>query len=159
MSLIQLPEFRMSSDEQIVALSYNHLARMHMGGDSQDYMKIIPDYVDYIWDNSEDGMSWAATSRGNVLLVFGLRMPWDGLAELWMIPGDNIKSHAISLVRGAKAVTDTALDNFNLRRLQISVKVGNDTAFKFAKALRFEVESVMRKFGPEGADYYLMTRL
>jgi hypothetical protein len=36
--------------------------------------------------------------------------------------------------------------------------VENDTAFKFAKALRFEVESVMRKFGPEGADYYMMTR-
>ena len=30
--------------------------------------------------------------------------------------------------------------------------------FKFAKALRFEVESVMRKFGPEGADYYSMVR-
>jgi hypothetical protein len=158
MSLIQLPEFRMSADEQIVALNYEHLARMHMGGDSQDYMKIIPNYVDYIWDNSEDGMSWAATKRGKVVLVFGIRMPWHGLAEMWLIPGDNISSNAMLLVRGARAVSDAALEDFNLRRLQINVKVGNDTAFKFAKALRFEVESVMRKFGPEGADYYLMTR-
>jgi RimJ/RimL family protein N-acetyltransferase len=77
---------------------------------------------------------------------------------MWLVPSKDIGSHAISLVRGARAVTDTALQDYGVRRLQICVKVENDTAFKFAKALRFEVESVMRKFGPEGADYYMMTR-
>jgi hypothetical protein len=158
MGLVQLPEFRMSSDEQIVPLRYEHLARIRLTGDSLEYAKHIPNYIEYIWDNSQDGLSWAAICRGKVFLAFGIRYIWNGLAEMWLIPSKDINDHAISLVRGAKAVTDTALRDYGVRRLQICVKVENDTAFKFAKALRFEVESVMRKFGPEGADYYMMTR-
>ncbi len=158
MGLIQLPEFRMSQDEQIVPLRYEHLARMRMAEDSKEYMEYIPNYIDYIWDNSEDGWSWAGIGRGKVVTVFGIRHIWHGLAEMWMVPGEGLSKHAISLVRGARAVTDIALQDYGVRRLQICVKVENDSAFKFAKALHFEVESVMRKFGPEGADYYMMTR-
>ncbi len=159
MGMVQLPEFRMSADEQLVPLSYDHLQRLQPTDDTIEYMKYIPNYLDYIWDNSIDGWSWAGIGRGKIAAVFGIRMIWDGLAEMWMVPGASINRHAISLVRGARAVTDSTLRDYGVRRLQIVVKVENDTAFKFAKALRFEVESVMRKFGPEGADYYLMTRL
>jgi hypothetical protein len=158
MGLVQLPEFRMSSDEQLVPLRYEHVARMRLADDNKEYMEYIPNYIDYIWDNSEDGWSWAGIGRGKVVIAFGIRHIWHGLAEMWLVPSEDIGSHAISLVRGARAVTDTALQDYGVRRLQICVKVENDTAFKFAKALRFEVESVMRKFGPEGADYYMMTR-
>jgi hypothetical protein len=42
--------------------------------------------------------------------------------------------------------------------MQIFVKVENTRALRFAKALQFEVECILRKFGPEGADYYAMAR-
>ena len=158
MGLIQLPEFRMSSDEQIVPLRFEHLPRMRFTEDSKEYMRYVPNYIDYIWDNSEDGWSWAAIGRGRVIAAFGIRMNWPGLAEMWMVPSEDLSKHAISLVRGARAVTDTALQDYGVRRLQICVKVENDSAFKFAKALHFEVESIMRKFGPEGVDYYMMAR-
>ena len=96
--------------------------------------------------------------KGKVVSVFGIRIIWTGLAEMWMVPSKDMERHAISLVRGARAITDSALRDYAVRRLQISVKVENDTAFRFAKALRFDVESVMRKYGPDGSDYYMMVR-
>ena len=64
MGLVQLPEFRMSSDEQLVPLRYEHVARMRLADDNKEYMEYIPNYIDYIWDNSEDGWSWAGIGRG-----------------------------------------------------------------------------------------------
>jgi hypothetical protein len=75
-----------------------------------------------------------------------------------MIPSKDIHKNAILLVRGAKATTDTAINNYEIKRLQIIVRVENDVALRFAKSLGFSVESVMTKFGPEGADYYMMVR-
>ena len=158
MGLIQIPEFRMSPDEHIIPLRYEHLSRMRFNDDTKEYLKYIPNYLDYVWDNAADGSSWAGIGRGKVVAIFGIRMLWTGLAEMWMVPTLDIERHAISLIRGAKVLTDSTINDYDIKRLQICVKVENDTAFRFAKALRFEVESIMRKFGPEGADYYMMAR-
>lgn len=158
MGLIQIPEFRMSNGEHIVALTYDHLTRIQYNEDTKEYMKHIPNYVHYIWDNAVVGSSWTAICKGKVIAVFGIRYIWNGLAEMWMVPSKDIHKYAISLVRGARALTDTAIHDNEIKRLQIVVKVENDVALRFAKSLGFGVESVMTKFGPEGADYYMMVR-
>ena len=158
MGLIQIPEIRMNHDENIVSLRYEHIARIKYNEDTLEYIERIPNYVDYIWDSSIRGSSWAWISRGKVVGAFGVRYIWNGVAEMWMIPSKDIRNNAISLVRGAKILTDTAIYDYDIKRLQISVKVENDTAFRFAKSLGFGVESVMKRFGPEGADYYMMVR-
>jgi len=158
MGLIQIPEFRMSHDEHIIPLTYEGLTRIQYNDDTLEYMKYIPNYIDYIWSNAESGWSWAGVGRGKVVAAFGIRPIWNGLAEMWMIPGKDIRKHTISLVRGAKALTDSAIRDYDINRLQICVKMENDTAFRFAKSLGFGVESIMKRFGPEGADYYMMAR-
>ena len=158
MGLIQIPEFRMSNGEHIVALTYDHLTRIQYNEDTKEYMKHIPNYVHYIWDNAVVGSSWTGICRGKVIAVFGIRYIWSGLAEMWMIPSKDIYKNAILLLRGARAITDTTIRDYEIKRLQICVKVENDVALRFAKSLGFSVESVMTKFGPEGADYYMMVR-
>ncbi len=80
MGLVQLPEFRMSSDEQLVPLRYEHVARMRLADDNKEYMEYIPNYIDYIWDNSEDGWSWAGIGRGKVVIAFwhSTHLAWSG---------------------------------------------------------------------------------
>ena len=158
MGLIQLPDVKLSPDQHIVPLRYEHLTRLKLKEHEQEYARSIPNYIDYVWDNSVDGSSWAGIWRGRVVAAFGMRFYWQGVAEAWMLPGEGIEHNAISLVKGARSLFDIAIERNEIRRLQIAVKVENDTAYKFAKAVGFGVESVMRKFGPEGSDYYLMTR-
>lgn len=156
--MIQLPEFRMSHDEQIVPMRYEHLFDFEFSGDTIEYIENIPDYARYVWDNSQEGWSWTAIGRGKKIAIFGFRDIWDGLVEAWFIPGQGLSKHSRSTLVGARAIMEDAISQTRIRRLQITVKKDNDTAFKFAKALGFEVESIMRKFGPEGADYYMMAR-
>ena len=49
-------------------------------------------------------------------------------------------------------------EDYDITRMQIYVKDQHMVALRFAKALHFEVECKLRKFGPEGADYYSMAR-
>ena len=158
MGLIQLPDVKLSPDQHIVPLKYEHLTRLRLKEHEQEYARSIPRYIDYVWDNAVDGYSWAGIARGRVIAAFGLRFYWEGVAEAWMLPGEGIEKNAISVVRATRHLFDIAIEENRLRRVQIAVKVENDTAYKFAKAVGFGVESVMRKFGPEGSDYYLMAR-
>ena len=158
MGLIQIPKIIMSPDESIVSLRHDHLMKIDYNEDTKEYIKNIPNYIDYLWANAEAGSSWAGIGRGKVVAAFGIKPIWNGLAEMWMIPGTDIGRHTISIVRGAKVLTDSAIRDYDLKRLQIAVRVENDTAFRFAKSLGFGVESIMKRFGPEGADYYMMAR-
>ena len=158
MGLIQIPKIRMSPDESIVSLRHDHLMKIDYNEDTKEYIKNISNYIDYLWANAEAGSSWAGIGRGKVVAAFGIKPIWNGLAEMWMIPGTDIGRHTISIVRGAKVLTDSAIRDYDLKRLQIAVRVENDTAFRFAKSLGFGVESIMKRFGPEGADYYMMAR-
>tara|TARA_R110000765_G_scaffold408431_1_gene506179 strand:+ start:84 stop:563 length:480 start_codon:yes stop_codon:yes gene_type:complete len=158
MALIQLPQIRMGHDEHIVPLTYDHLTKINLKEENSDFVDVIPNYINYVWDHAAEGTSWAGIGRGKVVVAFGIRPFWTGVSEMWLIPGKEIDRHAISVVRAAKQLTDTAINDYSIRRLQICVNTQNDTAFRFAKALRFEVESIMRRYGPDGADYYMMAR-
>jgi RimJ/RimL family protein N-acetyltransferase len=46
-----------------------------------------------------------------------------------------------------------------LHRLQITVKSDDTRAYRWAKALGFEEEGLMRKFLPDGSDSYMMARI
>jgi|TARA_R110000822_G_C15260312_1_gene488165 hypothetical protein len=158
MALVQLPQVRMGHDEHIVPLTYDHLTRIKLKKENSDFVDVIPNYIDYVWDHAAVGTSWAGIGRGKVIAAFGIRPFWDGVSEMWLIPGQEIDRHAISVIRAARQLSDAAIGDYSIKRLQMCVNVNNDTAFRFAKALRFEVESVMRKYGPDGADYYMMVR-
>jgi hypothetical protein len=158
MGLIQLPTFKMRSDEQIVPLQWSHLSSIKLGKHELEYASHIDQYLDYVWENSEDGWSWSGIGRGRVVCVFGVRYVWPGLVEAWFMPGEGMEDHIRSILVGARAVLGDVMSHSDIRRMQIFVKEGHTAALRFAKALNFEVECKLRKFGPEGADYYSMAR-
>ena len=158
MSLIQLPTFKTRPDEQIVPLQYEHLFMLELGPHEKAYQAVIPGYLDYIYDNSELGWSWTAIGRGKVVACYGLRQIWPGLVECWFIPGEGLDKHTRTTLVGARATLAQAFESYDIARMQIFVKDQHMVALRFAKALHFEVECKLRKFGPEGADYFSMAR-
>ena len=158
MGLIQLPTFRMGPGEQIVPLQYSHLFQLKLGPHEQEYEKFIPGYRDYVYDNSEGGWSWTGIGGGKVVCCFGVRPIWDHCVECWFIPSEGLDRHARTTLVGARKVLQSIFDSYDITRMQIFVKCEHEVALRFAKALYFDVECRLRKFGPEGADYYSMAR-
>ena len=70
------------------------------------------------------------------------------------------KSHLVAMELNdyEKNYYANIFDDYDLKRLQITVSYHNNTAYKFAKSLYFKKEGVLKKYGPEGADYFMMAR-
>jgi hypothetical protein len=157
--MLQLPIFRMSRDEMIVDFRPNHAQTIELKEREKYYESLVPDYRGYVVQTAQPGMSWTGISRGKVVACFGVRNVWPGVGEAWMLPGTAIDRHAISLVRGARVIFSDLIKNQGFSRVHIVVDSANDSALRFAKAIGFEVEGIMRNFGPDGSNYYMMARI
>ena len=145
--------------QSLVPFRPEHLLRMEMKGDALDYLEIIPEYPQYVIAMAVPDFSWTLLRNDKPVCVFGLRPMWPGVGEVWMLPGVGIEENAIALVKGGRHIFAQIEQEYGVRRLQIAVRKSNYTAYKFARSVYFEQESLMRQFGPEGDDYYMMTRI
>lgn len=158
--MIILPEIKLYTGQHIVPYRSEHLLDLDLQQYEQDnYSGHIEEYLEYVDVNTYDGLTWSGIGNGKVVCIFGFRPMWRAVGEVWLLPGNGIERHAISVLRGARKILDSVMDKFELRRLQIAVSCHNDTAYRFAKKLYFEEEALMKNYGPEGSDYKLMVRL
>ena len=79
---------------------------------------------------------------------------WPGVGEAWFIASNKIHEYPRKFIRFAKTdVMQRVIDENGLWRVQAVCKSDWPVALKFARFMGFEVEGVMRKYGPEGMDY------
>lgn len=94
-----------------------------------------------------------------VLAVGGAHVMWFGAGEAWVLVSPECLGKPASFARYAKKLFDSILQDTELRRVQASIHVDDDRAYRFAEWLGFENEGVMRKYGVDGGDYYRMARV
>ena len=144
---------------QMIPFRPEHALRINLKPREMQHTRIMPNYLEYIIGNAVPDLSWTLVKDGSIIALFGVRIMWPGVAEVWMLPGQEIKENAIPLIKGGRYVLDVIEHELGMKRLQIAVLKSDYTACRFARMLYFTSESVMYKFGPYGEDYYMMTRI
>ena len=157
--MIQLPKLRLSYGEMIVPFRPSHAEKIELKGRDLYHEGIVPGYRAYVARTAEAGLSWTGIYNEKIVVCFGVRRVWPGVGEAWLLPSPSISDHALSVVRASRMIFADIFKTEAFSRVHISVDSANDSAFKFAKALGFEVEGIMRQFGPDGSNYYMMARL
>jgi hypothetical protein len=76
-----------------------------------------------------------------------------------MIPDIALPSVARPFHRATKLFLDVCMEELQLVRIQVTVCTLNVSADKWIRTLHFKEEGVLRRFGPEGADYKMYARL
>ena len=94
-----------------------------------------------------------------VLAVLSGALIMAGNFEVSALVGDNAKKYPLEFFRTVKSRIENYEMKLDLRRVQCTVRDGFPFLVKFIKMLGFEREGLMRKFGPEGDDYYLYARV
>jgi RimJ/RimL family protein N-acetyltransferase len=77
---------------------------------------------------------------------------------MWSLFDNQAREIPATALRTGKSFSDIAIRYLQLHRLQITVRTDDNRAFRYAQAIGFETESVMRKYGPDQVDYLLMAR-
>jgi hypothetical protein len=120
-----------------------------------------PEHIGYMRAYAEElqqpGWSFTLIENGHIICCSGIVDMWPGVGEAWFLASSKIHEYPRPFIRFAKTdVIQKVVDENDLWRVQAVCKADWPAAIKFARFLGFESEGVMRKYGPEGADYLRM---
>ena len=124
---------------------------------SQTISKVLP-INQMIAAQAKYGDAFTAILHGTPVACFGSVRIWSGVEEMWLLMEERGREYAKSLTRAAIAYRDFRVISGNLHRLQITVRCEDMRAVRWARAIGFTIDGMMMKYGPDGSDYYLMSR-
>ena len=110
-----------------------------------------------IINQSTVGQGITVLHRNKVIGIFGSTPIWQGLEEAWFLVDEAVRRYGIAMTKVAKKFILLKFQEDSLNRLQITVRCTDVRAYKWAKCLGFSDDGVMRRFGPDGSDYFLMS--
>ena len=96
-----------------------------------------------------------------VIAVFGMKVRWAGVADVWAVVGEDARGHGLWLTRQARQLLDQFTQELALWRVGALVREDVVENRRWLEALGFEFEGVERHAGPRGehlARYVLWTR-
>ena len=118
--------------------------------------------------NLEEGQDWIEQAKimeeagncvsllddtGEPILCMGVISLWHGCGEAWMLGSTKMSDHPVAIARAIKEVFLEYTLHKEFWRVQSNVRSDWPLAIKFIKFLGMQEEGLMKKFGPEGADY------
>lgn len=108
----------------------------------------------------EEGPAYTALIDGRVVACAGLQRLWPGVAEGWAIVEAGLGPRAGARLHRAVATgLAIAMRHLPLHRVQITVAADNGRGLRWARALGFEQEGVMRAFTPDARDFARLARV
>ena len=87
------------------------------------------------------------------------QVPGEAEAFSYATPRLRTSGSALAYTRRCERLCRTVLESGMARRLFAHSMVGHETSARWLKALRFQEEGVMRRFGCDGADFRLFARV
>ena len=102
--------------------------------------------------------SWCAIDprQAAPVAAWGIFPIWPGRASAWAVFTPRAKLWAKRVGTATKFHVEQMRHLLLLRRLEAPVNAGDEPAIRWARIVGFEAESLMRSYGPEGEDYYMM---
>mgnify|MGYP005628823627 FL=1 len=104
-------------------------------------------------------VAFTLEDSGTILAVGGVHVMWFGAGEGWVLVSPECLDVPASFARYTRRAFDGILQETQLRRVQASIHVDDNRAYRFARWLGFEDEGLMRKYGVDGDDYFRMARV
>lgn len=135
----------------------------------QDLEKAQRDLAEAYWNDELVACCTAALSRGaavtlsgpdgSVGCIVGLNRLWPGVASAWSITTRHLGAFPVAYTRAARRLLEAAMSEHGLHRVEITVHAGFPAGQRWARALGFEVESTLAKYGSDGSDFIMYRRL
>ncbi len=95
---------------------------------------------------------------GNLCGVLGGYLIWSGVASLGALFTPHLTKYRVSSIRAVNNLIDHTITGLKLHRLEMAVAADYKTGHRWAKALGFEPEGLMKKYGPDQRDHVLYGR-
>lgn len=103
--------------------------------------------------------AYTAMQESRVFMIGGVYGLWDKVGEAWFMMSKYAYDMPISAAKYSSLLLDHVQEENDLQRIQASVHADDKQAIRYVEWLGFENEGLMKKFGPDGSDYYRFARV
>ena len=107
----------------------------------------------------EDGAAHSIIQDGHLVLSAGVWQLWPGVGEAWLLPSARLLARPRGPVRTVRRFLDEIAEREGYTRVQATTHADFERGERFLKWLGFEREGVLRKFGPDGSDHKIYSRV
>jgi len=135
-----------------------HTERLHVTQPEIVAASKFIDISEAIANQASLGPAVTAFYGSQPVACFGFVPIWTGVGEAWLIADDKARSKPLGMSKFGRAFFDILQISYELHRVQIAVRTSDTRAHKWALFLGFKEEGIMRRYGPDGADHYIMAR-
>lgn len=116
-----------------------------------------PYYFEHYW--SRENTVFSLWHDGEVLCVGGAITVHLGVGEAFMFCKDRVNGDRFRIARAAKELMDYIFNQCPFHRLQARAETTDIINNRFLLFLGFEREALLKKYGFNGEDYYLYSRI
>lgn len=139
--------------------SSNHAERMSIQSEEVTVLATKDEIPGLLETQARMGPAVTAFLNMEPVAIFGFVSIWEGVAETWLMPDEKVRTIPVTLTRIGIKVMDIAMISMGLHRIQLTVRTTDKRAERWAYAIGFKQEAVMQKYGTDGVDYLLMSRV
>lgn len=142
---------------RIEPLTFEHIRILQDPENEPGLLEVMsPGYWDAIINS---GTAFAGYSDGVFLGIAGYAQPWPGVASLfsWAAPG--ARKRPKDFHKACKRAVKHLEDDKGCWRLSCEVRAGNEQGVRWVEKLGFKYECTMRKWGPDGSNFMLFSKV
>lgn len=147
-----------NSSVVIVPFHWAHVHMMDLRPFEKQYFEWFDDYNEYLKFYATQPYSYSALLNGEIACCWGINTVFPHVGEGWLLTSYLVERNPISLTRSAaRYISQTAI-KMKLHRLQFVVDDSNLLAKRWAEALKFEREGLLKQYGPDKSDHIMYAR-
>lgn len=94
-----------------------------------------------------------------VVACAGVIIPWEGVGQFWMIPGNLVPKYAKTVWKEAKLFIKDSTERFNLCRVQATARERDARAIRWIERLGFQREGLLRCYGQNRENHFMYARV
>ena len=128
-------------------------------GMNDKLMEVDASYKEHRICQADKGNAYTLFVNKEPIVAGGIIVLWQGVAEGWVMANQNIFEVKFLAAKEIKRRTDILCKKNNIKRLQTTVKYDFNQGIRFASWFGLKPEGIMRKYGPDGSDYYRMAKI
>jgi RimJ/RimL family protein N-acetyltransferase len=95
---------------------------------------------------------------GEIVACCGVQPIFPHSGEAWVVFSEPGRSY-VAAPGACRRVLEDIVSTYRFSRVQASVRADNERDIRFVEWLGFSREGLLRRYGPEGADYLMYARI
>jgi len=142
---------------EIRTLQYNDIFDIETR--EEDKERFIYQSYDEWWAIIEKSDAYTILYNNEILWCGGICIYQKWIGEAWILCSKIANNYPIITFRTTKKILDKIINIRNLPRTQAVSRNNCERDQRFLECLGFQREGKLRKYGPDGNDYYMYSRI